>query len=275
MNKLKGNKDIKEFIKANLCNISNLIILLSGNNLCLTESKFYKQAEIDINFSEFALFNSQQYESKSNGEIICFLNSSSKKLFSEYISSIIDIYFEEKNFEIFLKNPEDKLKYAFAIIEDSDSDSFNISNLKIIDIEGITFLKSKDDSIKNKFIENYKDIIIDSIFEEFKMNKLNEKGTYFLILVISELINFLSNEESKKIFEYLWQYYTLNKKEEDELEFISFELIENILNKYINYFCPKIKNIEKYNEENAIKEFIYTIQNYDFGLHYKQYNKIF
>ena len=275
LNKLKENKVIKEFIKTNLNNISNLIILLSDNNLCLIESKFYKQMVNDINFSEYALFNSQQYETKSSGEIICFLDSSSKNLFSEYISSSREIFFNEKDFKFFLSKSEDKFKYAFVNIKDPNSDCFNISNLEITDIECITLLKSQNDSLKNKFIENYKDIIIETIFEEFKMNKLNEKGTYFLFLVISELINFFSNEESKKIFEYLWKYYIFNKKEEDELKFISFEFIENILNKYINYFCQKNKYIEKNYKENAIKEFIYIIQNYNFRLYYKQYNKMF
>ena len=273
---MKEKKDIKEFIKTKLKNISNLITLLSDNNLYFIESKFNKQIKIDINFSEYALFNSQGCETKSIGEIICFLDSSCKNLFSEYISTDSrEIFFDENNFEFFLKNSEDKFKYAFVIKEDCDSDFLNISNMEIFDIGCITLLKSKDDSLKCKFVENYKDIIIDTIFEEFKMNKLNEKGIYFLISVISELINFFSNKESKKIFEYLWQYYISNKKEEDELKFISFEFIENILNKYINNFCQKIKYIEKSNEENAIKEFVYIIQNYDISLYYKQSNKIF
>jgi len=268
-------KEIKEFIKNNLGDMRNIILLISDETPWLIESKFILDKDIDANLSEIALFCSKGNKTLNHGEIISFLDTDSEKLFSNYISNFRDIFFDKNVFNFYLKNLEDKFKSAFVIIEEQfDIDSLNLSNLEIIPINNITIIKNEDNYIQKQFIDNYKDIIIQTIFNEFKNNKLNNKGIYFMFLIISRLINNLQKEQNMKILEFVWNYYIIHKKEEDESDFISFELIENIIDKKIAYFYQKHKYIEKEknNNENAIKEFTYTIKNDDFYLVLKRSN---
>ena len=265
----------KEFINNNLGDIRNIILLISDEIPWLIESKFILDKDIDANLSEIALFCSRGNKSLNHGEIICFLDSDSEKLFSNYISNFRNTYFYQNEFNFYLKNFEDKFKSAFVIIEEQfDIDSINLSNLEIIPINNITIIKNEDYYIQKQFIDNYKDIIIQTISNEFKNNKLNDKGIYFMLLIISKLINNLTKEQIMKIFEYIWNYYIINKKEEDESDFISFELIENIIDKRISYFYQRHKYIEKEenNNENIIKEFTYAIKNDDFYLNLNRSN---
>ena len=263
------SNEIKEFIKNNLGDMKNLIILISDEIPWLIESKFILDKDIDDNLHEIALFCSKENKSLNHGEIISFLDIDSKKLFSNYISDFLNIYFDKNELNFYLKNFEDKFEYAFVIIEEQcDKDSLNLSNLEIIPINNITIIKNEDSYMKRQFIDNYKDIILQTISNEIKNKKLNYKGIYFMFLIISKLINNLSKEQIIEIFEFIWNYYIMHIKEENESDFISFELIENIIDKRISYFYQKHKYLEKEknNNENIIKEFTYTIKNDDFYL---------
>ena len=266
--------EIKEFIKNNLGDMKNIIILLYDEIPWLIESKFILNKDINDNFSEIALFNSKGNISLIHGEIISFIDQDSEKLFLNYISNDRISYFNKNDFNFYLKNVEDNFKSAFVIIEEQcDRDSLNLSNIEIISINNITIIK-KEDHLKKQLIDNYKDIIIQTIYNEFKNNKLNEKGIYFMFLFISKLVNNLSKEQIIKNLEFIWNYYLIHQKEEDESDFISFELIENIIDKRILYFYPKHKYIEKEenNNENIIKEFTYAIKNDDFNLNLNRSN---
>ena len=277
LNKLMEYRDgyeVEEFIKNNLNNFSNIILLLSDGISWLIEDKFIINKDIDSNFSELALFDSKGNQLQIHGEIISFFDSISKDSFSKYFSNSNLAYFDKNDFKFFLINTEQKYEYAFVYTEEYyDLDSFNVSNIEMISIKNITIIKMDDDYLQKKFIENYKDVILKILFDELNNNKLNEKGIYYLFIIISKLMHILSEEEKTKIFEYIWKFYVVHKKEEDESQFLSLEFIENIINMHINLLCPKNKNIEKeIKDENLIKEFIYKIQNYDFYLELKNSN---
>ena len=266
---LKECNTVKEFIQSNLNSLSNLILLISDDIPWLSECEFITRKDFDTNLSEVALFNSKGYKTEYHGEIVCFLNSSSSELFSNYIITYREIFFDKNKFKFFTKNFEDKCGSAFVLIkEHKDYEYFNVSNLEIIKIPNIIMKKNKDDYLQQIFIENYKDMIINTFFVKLKHEGLNEKGIYFLFSLISKLIDKFSESEKIKIFEFLWKYYLENKKEEDESQFISFELLEKIIDKRINYYCQANKFIEKENnnKENLIKEFIYIIRNDDLYL---------
>ena len=209
------------------------------------------------------LFNSEEKPSQIHGEIISFIDSESEGLFSDKISNTNFLRFDKNKYKFFLKNPNDNLKSAFVIIEEHyDSNSLKLSNIEMIPITDIIIIKNGYDSLQKKFLENFNDIILKSIIDECKLNQLNSKGIYFVFLIISKLINNFSKEQIMRIFEFVWNYYLTHKAEEDEFEFISFELIENIIHRRILNFSQNHKNIknEINNNDNLIKEFTYIIK---------------
>ena len=198
---LKECNKATEFIKNNLKSLSNIILLLSDDVSWLSENEFIIQKEFDSNLSEVALFNSKGYKIEFHGEIICFLDSTSSELFLNYISNYSEIFFDTNRFKFFMKNFEDKYELAFVLLkEHSDFDYFNVSNLEIIEIPNIIIKKNKVDYLQKKFYENYKDIILNTLLNELKNERLNEKGIYFLISFISKLIIEFTEEEKIKIF---------------------------------------------------------------------------
>ena len=70
---------------------------------------------------------------------------------------------------------------------------------------------------KKNFIDNFKDIILQSIVDECKLNQLNSKGIYFIFLIISKLINYFSKEQMIQILKFVCNYYFTNKAEEDKV----------------------------------------------------------
>ena len=278
LNKLKEfkeNEEVKKFIQNYLVNFNNLILLLSDEITWTTENKFYINKNIDKNLSELVLFNSNKDIYQTKGEIICFLDQNSHELFSNYISDFNKSFFNKEDCNFFFNNLDEKYKYALVIMEEnSDLDFLNLSHIENIEIQNITIMKNKENYIQKKFIDNYKDIILNTLLNEIKNDKLNEKGIYFLFLIISKLIDIFPKENILQIFEYIWKFYIGNKAEEDDSEFISLEFIENIIVKLIISFI-KINNYvenEINEEKNIIKEFIYIIDGYSFCLSLKKYN---
>ena len=78
-------------------------------------------------------------------------------------------------------------------------------------------------------MENYSKFFINIIKDEIKNDLLNEKGIYFLLKIISNIIN------------YICKFYINNKLRVNKYAFISLEFIEFILRNYLNnnYFWHK------------------------------------
>ena len=79
------------------------------------------------------------------------------------------------------------------------------------------------------------------------------------------------------ILKYFWNYYEINKQEENKFIFISLELIEDIMDKYFNYYNQSHLNIYQDNNNGEKEKSIFNIFNFiikkdSLGIHLKTNN---
>ena len=293
----KNENIIKNLIQNDFYSIINL--LFDNNSLYMSENYFIIKTSYSNKFEKEALFNSEENKHNNKGKIICFLKSQNMQTYeyngnfneiekNHYFSDLSiksyikddQLNFFDKSFFIYsingipYKNQSNKEKndQVFAIMEDTEKSTYNISNFKIKEIKEITILKNENDWEKIFISNNYK-LIIDIIKEEIKKDNLNEKGIYIMLKILSKLINYINKEDLLLIFKYLWQYYEKNKIEENNFSFISLEYIEDFFDKNINidsFYFNNIYKEDKNNNKSLLTLFNYIIEEDYLKIHLKK-----
>ena len=240
----------EEKILNEIFNNKNLwnLMLLENNKQYISENKFFVK-ENNSNYSIFeniALFNSQNKKSTKSGKIICFLEdklntylNSNHERNQDNLANTFD-----KNSFLYESNLiNNKYNNALVIMEDFEQlDYYNITNVETKKISQIEIIKT-DNKYKKIFIQKNSKLILNAIKEELIDDKLNEKGIYLILKIISLIKDYIKNEEIKFIFEYLWKLYNKIKLEEDNYPFMSLEYVEKEINNYFQ--LNNIKNIHK------------------------------
>ena len=272
LNKIFEIENNKEVIKQLIKNDINSIILLLFSNKCseISENKFklISRKTVLSSFEEKALFCSESEKSNETGKIICFLktdinenlsNQRNNKI-SNYIKDDYLIHFDRNMFKYNIQNKNNKYNDILVIMDDYlESEIYKTSNIESKTNFEIKAIKT-DNNYQKLFIKNYSKLILDIIKEEIKKDCLNEKGTYFLLKILSSIIRYIEEKEDLLIiFKYIWNYYEKNKNEENNYEFMSLEFIEDIMDKYFNYYILCHKNIYKDIDDNKS---IYNLFNY-------------
>ena len=272
----------KELIKNNF---ETLVLLFNNYYLGTCENKFInKPSALSQEFENLCLFNSKDEDEVKGGKIISFLNAQEDKSIMSYLSDKCKYYFDKNNFEFFTAtknifgNNDDVIKdnNVFVMMDDTlESELFKItsSSAKIIDLSDIIY--KEDNRIKEPFIKENTKLIVDIITQEF--DKLNEKGVYFALKLISNIMNYLNKEELLKILKIIYNYYSNKNEIENDYRFLSLEYIDNKISKMLSdsYSNNKILYKEDINNNKSLTYlFNYFIKDKSLGLCLKSSNKI-
>ena len=273
-----GNKDLIAKLIGD--KISNIISIINTNYIDTCENNFITKTIYNEEFEDIALFTSENDQSNKSGKIICFLSQEEDQSINNYLSNDSIIYFDKNKFEYFTQkknidsNIDNNDNDVFVIMDDTlESELFKITSTEIISYSDI-IIKNEDD-IQKSFIKNNSKLINEIINKEF--SSLNDKGIYFILKMILELINYIDKEEILKILNNIWQYYNINKIKENDFSFLSLEFIEDKINKILSDSFSNNKNIYKEKDENKnniSNLFNYFIKNNSLGLSLKSRNKI-
>ena len=141
-----------------------------------------------------------------------------------------------------------------------ESELYTITSTEIKPISDIII--SDDNNLQKTFIKNNIKLIIDIINKELIL--LNEKGIYLTLKILSNVINYIDKEELINIMNNILKYYFDNKNKENNYVFLSFEFIEEKINKMINKSYSNNKDIykEKDNEDNINPTKLTNLFNY-------------
>ena len=233
------------------------ILLLSDNFPIISENQFIIKNNINIfhslKFEEVALFSSRNNKPNKTGQIICFLDDNFNN-YNDY-NRIAHENFDKISFNYSSTNSNNKYKKVFIIM--NDYEQFDINNLEIKDINDIAIIKNEN-KYKALFISKNSTLIINNIKELLIKDILNEKGLYYILKILSELIKHLNKEDLIIILKYLWNLYDKNKEEENNYAFMSFEFIEKQINQYFDIF--DFINIKKIKDDK--KNSLYSLFNY-------------
>ena len=265
LNKISNIEENEELIKSLVKNDISYIILLffSDKSSEICEKKFIQKSKILKNFENEALFNSEKEESNKTGKIICFVdfkefvsnpnddnmddyqdNTNNSQFLRQYLKNDSIIYFDKSIIKYYKKN-KNNFKNVFVVMDDIiESESYKSSNVEIKSFSNIRIIE-EDNNYQMKFIKNYPNLIIDIIKNEIKNDSLNEKGIYFMLKIMSNLINYSNKEDILTFFKFIWNFYIYNMKEENKYAFMTLEFIEDIMNKHLNIYNFCNKNIYK------------------------------
>lgn len=277
----ENNSDMpKELIKNNF---STLVLLFNNNYLGTCENKFITNpSALSQEFENVCLFNSSDDVEVKGGKIISFLNTQENKSIMHYLADRTKYYFDKNNFEFYTSNKkifgndDDNDNNAFAIIDDTlESELFKITSTSTKMINSSEIIYKEDNSLNEPFIKDNSKLIADIIIQEF--DKLNEKGVYFALKLISNTMKYLNKEVIMKILNIICKYYSIKKDKEDEYIFISLEYIDDKINKMLSDSYSNNKNLYKEdinNNKSLTCLFNYFIKDRSLGLCLKSSNKI-
>ena len=278
----ENNPDIpKELIKNNF---STLVLLFNNNYLGTCENKFInKPSGLSQEFESMCLFNSNDEVGAKGGKIISFLNKQEDKSIMNYIEDKSKYYFDKNNYEfytatkkIFDCNDNANDNKAFVIMDDTlESELFKITSTSTKIIDSSEIIYKEDNSLNEPFIKDNSKLIVDLIIQEF--GKLNEKGVYFALKLISNIMKYLNKEELLKILNIIYKYYSTKKEIENDYRFLSLEYIDNEISKMLSDSYSNNKNLYKEdisNNKSLTYLFNYFIKDRSLGLCLKTSNKI-
>ena len=248
------------------------LILLNDNYYYIYENQFFIKSNNNSNrFEDLNLFNSIDNKSIKTGKILYFLDT---ELY-EYINTIL-----AKNYEN-LSNSADlspKLvhaipirdnKHVLIIMENFEQlVNYNIYNFEIKDISELEIINTKN-KYKLKFIENNSKSIMNSLKDELISDKLNEKGIFLILKILSELIKYLDKDNLLFLFKYLIEFYNANQSLENNYPFMSIEYIEKEINQF--FLFNNFKNI--YKEKVDINKSSYPFFSFKIKNHQLEINK--
>ena len=291
LNKLFEFGANENYLKQLINNLSNIIFLLFSDKCSdICGNSFINKIPYSNNFEEESLFYSDNREIDT-GKILCYLqykNSNQNfvqdfnqkikfKSISKYLNDNSINYFDQNIFKYHRYNKKNKCNEILMIMDDIiESDYYKNNNIEIKYISEVTTNK-KDNYYQKLFIKNNSKIIINIIKEIIGKNTLNEKGFCFLLKILSKVINYLNKEDILIIFKYIWNYYEKNKKEENNYIFMSLEFIEEIIDKYYDFYNQSHLNIFKEinNDDKSIYQlFNYIIKKNSFSIYSKTNNNI-
>ena len=273
------NKDIiKELINDK---ISTIVLLSHTNYIDLCENNFITKTIYNQEFEDIALFSSEDEHSIKSGKIICFLSQENDKSINNYLSNNSIIHFDKNKFEFYTQkgdideNKDNNDNDVFVIMDDTlQSSLFKITSTEIKSFSDIII--KNENNLQKSFIKNNSKLIYDVINKEFL--SLNDKGIYFALKILIDLINYLDKEEILKVLKNIWNYYDINKsKKKEEISFCSLEFMEDKINKILSDSFSNNSNIYKeiYENKNSISHlFNYFIENRNLGLSLKSRNKV-
>ena len=259
ISEIENDEDkIKNLIKDNMYILN--ILLLNDNITNISENKFIIKDNIhntnSFKFEEASLFTSINKKSNKIGKIICFLDDDFNFFINNYNNSnIYDNYFDKSSINSSPSNANNQYTNIFSIMDDYEQ--FDINNLEIKYLTDIEILKDENKYVKF-FISNNSELLTNIIKEELKKNSLNEKGLYFILKILSDLIKYMNKEDLIIILKYLWDFYDKNKLEESNYVFMSLEYIEDKINKYLEIFT----NNNIYKKNDIKNNSLYSLFNY-------------
>lgn len=278
----ENNPDLtKELIKNNF---STLVLLFNNNYLGTCENKFInKPSALSQEFESMCLFNSKDEVGTKGGKIISFLNAQEDKSIMNYLADKSKYYFDKNNYEfytatkkIFGCNENVNDNNAFVIMDDTlESELFKITSTSTKIIDSSEIIYKEDNSLNEPFIKDNSELIFDIIIQEF--GKLNEKGVYFALKLVSNILNYLNKEELLKLLNIIYQYYSTKKEIENDYRFLSLEYIDNKISKMLSDSYSNNKNLYKEdinNNKSLTNLFNYFIKERSLGLCLKASNKI-
>ena len=292
----KDENKLKQLFENNISTI--ILFLFSEYSFDICENTFINKTKYTQKFENEALFNSKNKEKKKYGKTICYINYCSDcfggldddddyayrigrinniQSIKNYLKDNSTLYFDKSMIEFHIKKGNKNYKNILVIPDySSESQISNISNVKIIPFSNISIIK-ENNNYQKEFIKNYSKIILNIINKEIKNDLLNEKGKFFLLKIISNLINYI-NINSVNILEFIWNYFIKNKDLENNYIFMSLEFIENIMNKNLDIYNFCHQNIYNNIVNNDIKSlfnlFKFIIKNKSIGIYSKLTNKI-
>ena len=278
------NKKIKDFYKE----INNLNFSTSPEDI--NESLILEKTKIEVKIKKEKYF----FDIDSGSIIFEEIRLNKNFPYMQYNS------FNEKYYKIYEKNINiqniiNEKNLAFSNLDEEEIEKENtiyiLSSLEIfnktqyilltIDLEKSSLIFEYPLNISLKIYEDLKNLIPGIIFKEektisikgsfeMKINNFKDLNLYYLTLFDKKIGNFLYVNESKrprslmKNVKYYYKTYEENYLESDY--FITFNIEQEYINKYIVNFKSKIIN-----KENNINEFalvfsklIYYYENYDF-----------
>ena len=265
---LKINNDDKNI--QNIINNKNIlnIFLFDDNFIYASENQFYIQSNNSEEGKKATLHNSKNNISIKKGKIICFLadkflndkNPENNMIIRNYVerNNELNNTFDKSTYLYSSTNEGNKYKKALVIMNDFEQLNFyNILNTEIKEIFKLEIMNSESE-YKKAFFRNNSKLLIEIIKDELINDKLNAKGIYLMLKILSKFIKYMNKDELITIFKIFWDFYNKNKSEENYYPFMSLEYIEKNINKYFNF--NNIKNI--YKEKEEINESIYSLFNY-------------
>ena len=250
------------------------IFLFDDIPLYISENQFILESHdpnTHKNFENYALFNNENNKSVEVGKIICFVDNqfinyaSNSQNYSFEIAWSYDNHnknniFDRSSFLYSASYINDKNKNAIILMKDFEQlDFYDISNLEIKNVSELEIIDI-DSKYKISFLEKKTKLIINRIKDELINDKLNDKGIYLILKVLQKLIKYIPKDELILLFEYIYKFYNRNKLNENNYPFMSYEFIENKVNKYFQF--KNIKNIYKEKEDNSKSTNLFSLFNY-------------
>ena len=193
---LELKKDDKDF----WCLFNNKMIfnlLLLDFDFCVSENKFIINPISLDTVQKNSFFNKNLILSIKTGIIICFV----EEKFKNYTKSenrddemhLLNIF----NKSSFLHNSSnDKNKYNYVLVMNyyEQQDFYDITNIEILDITDLEFIKTES-KYKEIIIEKNIKNIFNIIKEELNKNELNEKGKYLILKLLQKIIHNMKKED--------------------------------------------------------------------------------
>ena len=253
-----------ENIYKNLISNKSILNLIISNDsfLFLSENKFiFKKNKYSYKYEDISLYNSDNNNSVKFGKILFFLEERFINFLNNISKQIIDNkshIFDKSSFIYDSTNKKNKNKFALIIKEDSEQlGIYDLSDFNIMSITDLEIIETEN-KFKKNFIENNSKLIFNSIKEELFNDKLNEKGIYWTLKILIQLIEYLDKDDLILIFEYFSKFHYKNKSQENNYPFMSLEYIERVISKYFKF--NNLKNI--YKEKGDNNKSLYTLFDY-------------
>ena len=253
-----------ENIYKNLISNRSILNLIISNDsfLFLSENKFiFKKNKYNYKYEDISLYNSDNNNSVKFGKILFFLEERFINFLNNISKQIIDNkshIFDKSSFIYDSTNKKNKNKFALIIKEDSEQlGIYDLSDFNIMSITDLEIIETEN-KFKKNFIENNSKLIFNSIKEELFNDKLNEKGIFWTLKILIQLIEYLDKDDLILIFEYFSKFHYKNKSKENNYPFMSLEYIERVISKYFKF--NNLKNI--YKEKGDNNKSLYTLFDY-------------
>ena len=187
---------------------SSLISLLSNNYTGISENNFFIKTLYNLEFENYSLFNSENLDKQiKSGKIICYLNKNNNKSIDNYLSNNEIYYYNKNDFEFYTENRNEINNndcYVYVIMDDTlESDIFKITSTEIKSFSEV-IINERNEKIQN-FIKKNAKLIFNRINKE--IDSLNDKGIYYTLKIILEVIQYLEKNEIIEILKYILDYY--------------------------------------------------------------------